>query len=74
MKNFINSFYDDAERNIELASEYIDILTKDSKERQDIYQTTEFTRKEWSIVKKAPFKLHFTIIFNFRTNKWLKPW
>ena len=46
MKNFINSLYDDAERNIELASEYIDILTKDSKERQDIYQTTEFTRKE----------------------------
>ena len=33
MKNFINSLYDDAERNIKLASEYIDILTKDNKDR-----------------------------------------
>ena len=49
MKDFVNTMLvtnDAAERGIKLTSEYINILTKDHSERENLLQTVEFTRKK----------------------------
>ena len=59
LKEFINSLLvinDASERGIKLASEYIDILTKDAKERQDLLQTVEYTRRKITDCKKGTIK------------------
>ena len=35
-----------AKRGIKIASDYINILTKDSSEQQDLLQSVEYTRKK----------------------------
>ena len=51
-----------AERGIKLASDYLDILSKDIKEKQDILQAVEFTRETLVVARKLQFKKHFIMI------------
>ena len=49
MKEFINSMLvtnDAAERGIKITSDFINILTKDPAEWQELLQTVEYTRKK----------------------------
>ena len=55
---------DAAERGIKIASEYINILTKDSSERQDLLQTVEYTKKKMADMKKTTVQASYNSDFN----------
>ena len=44
---------DAAERGIKITSDYINILTKDSAEKQNVLQTVEYTRRKMSNNRKS---------------------
>ena len=46
-------------------SEYIDILTKDPNDRQNLSQSVEFTRKRMNVFKKSTVQESFQKDFNF---------
>ena len=67
LKNFVNTMLvtnDAAERGIRIASNYIDILTKDASERQDLLQTVEYTRKKMVDAKKTTVQASYNTDFN----------
>ena len=67
MKDFINTMFvtnDAAERGIKITSEFINILTKDPTERQDLLQAVEYTRKKLKDDKMCTIQQCFNTDFN----------
>ena len=67
MKDFVNTMLvtnNAAERGIKLTSEYINILTKDHSERENLLQTVEFTRKKMKDDKKCTVQQCYNNDFN----------
>ena len=52
---------DSAERGIKLVSEYVDCLTKDSENRQDLLQVVEAHQKLYTDCKKSTLSKDFKV-------------